>query len=207
MHALIVGIGLGAGVAVQVGPMSLFLIRNTLRNGWTVGLAVGAGIALVDGLYAAAGAAGVAPLLDVGPLRLILGATGALVLISLGVRTLYSAWRVRAGGEFAAESATARRAFLTALGGTASNPLTIASWAAIFAAASTAGAARTPAEAILLVGGVTVGSFSTVATLASIVAISRHALGQRAMRVADGIAGLALIGFGGALGVAIVHER
>ena len=116
MHALIVGIGLGAGVAVQVGPMSLFLIRNTLRNGWTVGLAVGTGIALVDGLYAAAGAAGVAPLLDVGPLRLILGAVGALVLISLGVRTLYSAWRVRAGGEFVAESATARRAFLTALG-------------------------------------------------------------------------------------------
>jgi len=35
--------------------MSLFLIRNTICNGWSVGLAIGAGIALVDGLYAAAG--------------------------------------------------------------------------------------------------------------------------------------------------------
>jgi hypothetical protein len=30
--------------------MSLFLIRSTLRCGWAVGLAIGAGIALVDAL-------------------------------------------------------------------------------------------------------------------------------------------------------------
>ena len=38
--------------------MSLFLIRSTLRRGWRVGLAIGAGIAIVDALYAAAGAVG-----------------------------------------------------------------------------------------------------------------------------------------------------
>jgi threonine/homoserine/homoserine lactone efflux protein len=76
-----VGFGLGAGIGAQIGPMSLFLIRNTLRNGWTVGLAIGSGIALVDGLYAAAGSACVAPLLEIGPLRLILGLIGAVVLV------------------------------------------------------------------------------------------------------------------------------
>ncbi len=207
MHATLVGVGLGAGIGAQIGPMSLFLIRNTLRNGWTVGLAIGGAIALIDGLYAAAGAAGVAPLLDIGPLRLMLGLVGAVVLIWLGLRTLWSAWRVRAGGETPAESATARAAFLTALGGTASNPLTIASWAAVFAAASTAGATRTTSEAILLVTGVSVGSFAATAGLASLTAISRRALGQRAMKVADGVAGLALLGFGGALGLAAARER
>src|SRR5215216_4471866 len=79
MHSLLVGFGLGFLVALQLGPMSLFLIRSTLRGGWGVGLAVGAGIAVIDALYAAAGAAGAAPLLTIGPLRLILGLAGGAV--------------------------------------------------------------------------------------------------------------------------------
>ncbi len=207
MHPLLIGVGLGAGVGAQIGPMSLFLMRSTLRNGWTVGLAIGGGIAIIDCLYAAAGAAGITPLLTVGPLRLILGAVGVVVLIWLGVRTLWSAWRVRAGGETPAEAATARRAFLTALAGTASNPLTIASWAAVFAAANVAGAARTTPAAMLLIGGVTVGSFAAVGTLATLTALSRRALGLRAVRLADAIAGFALLGFGGALGLATARDH
>ena len=53
--ALLIGFGLGASVAAQLGPMSLLAIRSTLRNGVGVGLAIGAGIAVVDTLYAAAG--------------------------------------------------------------------------------------------------------------------------------------------------------
>src|SRR3954451_16004099 len=144
--------------------MSLFFMGSTLRGGWAVGLAIGAGIALVDALYAAAGAAGAAPLLAIDPARLLLGLAGACVLVVLGVRTLWSAFRVRLGGEVCAEVATPHRAFMTAVAGTASNPLTIASWAAIFAAASAAGAAD---SAVLLVGGVGLGSLPWVTALAT----------------------------------------
>jgi putative LysE/RhtB family amino acid efflux pump len=207
VHSAIVGFGLGFFVALQLGPMSLFLIRTTLRSGLAEGVAIGAGIAVVDGLYAAAGAAGVSPLLGIQPLRLVLGVLGATVLIVLGLRTLYSAFRVRLGGETPSEVATPGRAFLTSLAGTASNPLTIASWAAIFAAASTAGAARTTGQAVLLVLGVAVGSFSWVSILAGGVALARRALGQRAIRVADVLAGLGLVSFGGALLYASAHDR
>ena len=61
MSAAVIGFGLGFFVALQLGPMSLFLIRSTLRSGWRVGAAIGAGIAIVDGLYAAAGAGGADP--------------------------------------------------------------------------------------------------------------------------------------------------
>ena len=44
----LVGFGLGFFVALQFGPMSLFLVRSTLRGGWMVGLAIGAGIAIID---------------------------------------------------------------------------------------------------------------------------------------------------------------
>lgn len=207
MHSAIVGFGLGFFVALQLGPMSLFLIRTTLRSGLAEGVAIGAGIAVVDGLYAAAGAAGVSPLLGIQPLRLVLGVLGATVLIVLGLRTLYSAFRVRLGGETPSEVATPGRAFLTSLAGTASNPLTIASWAAIFAAASTAGAARTTGQAVLLVVGVAVGSFTWVSILAGGVALARRTLGQRAIRVADVLAGLGLVSFGGALLYASAHDR
>jgi putative LysE/RhtB family amino acid efflux pump len=199
VHSLVVGIGLGFFVALQLGPMSLFLVRSTLRVGWAVGLAIGAGIAVVDALYAACGAAGAAPFLTIEPVRVALGLVGAAVLLVLGVRTLYSAFRVRHGGEIRAEVATPGRAFLTALAGTASNPATIASWAAIFAAASAAGAADTSSGALLLVLGVGAGSLVWTTLLATGTAVARRAVGERAIRVADGVAGLGLIGFGGVL--------
>jgi putative LysE/RhtB family amino acid efflux pump len=212
MHSAVVGFGLGFFVALQLGPMSLFLIRSTLRAGWRVGLAIGAGIALIDGVCAACGAAGAAPLLSIEPIRLVLGLAGGAFLIVLGLRTLHSALRIRLGGEAQSEAATPRRAFLTSVAGTASNPATIASWAAIFAAASTAGAASTRQAAVLLVVGVAVGSLSWVTALASAVAIARRGLGNRAMRLADAVAGLAMVGVGGTLAYgtlayATAHER
>jgi putative LysE/RhtB family amino acid efflux pump len=207
MHSWIVGFGLGFLVAMQLGPMSLLLIRCTLRGGWRVGAAVGAGIAIVDGLYAACGAAGAAPLLAVAPLRVTLAAAGAVVLVALGARTLWSAMRVRSGGETTAEVATPRRAFATALAGTASNPATIASWAAIFAAADTIGAGSTTAGAVLLVAGIAVGSLTWVTLLASAVALARRAAGERALRAADAIAGVGMLGFGVVLGYGAAHDR
>jgi putative LysE/RhtB family amino acid efflux pump len=206
VHTVFLGFGLGFLVALQLGPMSLFLIRSTLRQGWAVGLAIGAGIAVIDGVYATLGAAGAVPLLTIGPLRVVLGLVGAAVLIVLGLRTLWSAFRVRTGGELEFEVSGPRRAFLTSLAGTASNPLTIASWAAIFAAAS-AGTGRSPSAAALVVAGVTVGSATWVGMLASATAIVRRAVGARAIRAADAIAGLGLLGFGGALAYGAVHDR
>ena len=196
MHALTMGFGLGFLVAMQLGPMSLFLIRSTLRGGLVVGLAIGAGIALVDALYAAAGAAGAASLLAIDPLRTTLSLIGAAVLLFIGVRTLRDAFRVRLPAEGAVEVASPRRAFATSAAATASNPLTIASWAAVFAAASGAGAAGAP---MLLVAGVGIGSLCWVTLLASGTAATRRAVGPRAIRVADAVAGLGLIAFGCAL--------
>jgi threonine/homoserine/homoserine lactone efflux protein len=208
VHAALTGFGLGFLVALQVGPMTLFLIRCGLRGGWSSAAAVAAGIAVVDGLYALAGAAGVTPLLAVAPLRFALGCAGALVLLVLGVRTLRDAWRVRLGAEMPVEVASPRRTFVTALGGTASNPLTIASWAAIFAAANASGAvARTTGSEGLLVFGVTVGSLAWGASLSTVVAVVRVRVGARALRAAEVVAGLGMVGFGGALGYETLHHQ
>jgi putative LysE/RhtB family amino acid efflux pump len=202
VHAIVVGFGLGLIVASQLGPMSLFLIRSTLRGGLLTGLAIAAGIACVDTLYAALGAAGAAPLIAIDPVRAVLGVLGAVVLVALGVRTLMTAMRVRIGAEVDDDVAGPRRAFATALAGTASNPLTIASWAAIFAAAS----AGADAAAAPLVLGVGLGSLTAVMALASVVSVARRALGPRVIRVVDVFAGLGLVAFGGTLAYATARE-
>jgi putative LysE/RhtB family amino acid efflux pump len=196
--ALLIGFGLGASVAAQLGPMSLLTIRSTLRNGVAVGLAIGAGIAVIDTLYAAAGAAGAGVLLSFEPIRLFAGITGALVLVYLGAKTLWSAFRIRLGGETGEELATPRRAFVVALGATASNPLTIASWAAVFAAASTAGAAK-GAATLTLLAGVGLGSMAWMTVLTGGVSLLRRWVGDRMLRTVDGLAGLGLLAFGGLL--------
>lgn len=196
MHSVLIGFGLGFLVALQLGPMSLLLIRSTLRDGVRVGLAIGAGVAVIDALYAALGAAGAASLLSIGPLRLVLGVLGTAVLVLLGVKTLLAAVRVRAGLEGPDDVGDPRSAFRTSLGATASNPLTIASWAGIFAAATTG----TSTNPVPLVVGVAIGSATWMALLASGVAVARRSVGPRAVVVAEGIAGLGLLGFAGVLG-------
>ena len=176
--------------------MSLFLVRSTLRSGWTVGFAIAAGIALVDAAYAGAGAAGAASLLSIDALRTAFSLTGAAVLLALGARSLRDAFRARQAEAASRAAATPGRAFATSLAGTASNPATIASWAAVFAAASGAEAAGGP---VLLVAGVGVGSLTWMTLLATGTAGARRAVGRRAIRVADLIAGAGLIAFGCAL--------
>ena len=137
-----------------------------------------------------------------------LGLVGAGVLAWFGARTLWSAFRARSGAELETEVALPRAAFLTALAATASNPLTIVSWAAVFAAASTASvvsagngerrrAAGGRAGGLLhLAGGPSPARWPS----------TRRRLGRRTIIAVDGAAGAGLLGFAGALGYRTLHD-
>ncbi len=198
--ALAAGFGLGFLVAAQVGPIWLLCARSVLRGTFVVGVAIGAGAAAIDALSAALGALGGSALLQIDPVRIGLGLVGAGVLAVLGLRTLWSAFRVRLGGETAAEVASPRRAFLTSLGATASNPLTIASWAAVFSAASTADLLGTTPRAAALVLGVGMGTLTWFTALSGALALGRRRAGPRVLTAVDGVSGSALLGFAGLLG-------
>src|SRR5207244_2233545 len=170
-------------LAAQFGPIWLLCLRSTLRSGVRVGIAIGAGAAVIDVAYAA------------------LGVAGASRLAFLGLRTLWSAFRVRLGGEAPDEVDSPRRAFLTSLGATASNPMTIVSWAAIFSAASTGNAVgSSTGSALVLLGGVCVGSFVWFSILSAAVAWSRRRGGPRLVAAIDAVSALAIVGFAGLLG-------
>ena len=193
--ALVSGFGLGFLVAAEVGPIWLLCVRTSVRFGFRPGAAVGAGAATVDTLYAALGIAGASALLEIDALRISLGLAGAIVLALIAARTLWSAFRVRDGGEAVDEVATPGRAYATAVVATASNPLTIASWAAIFSAASVAGLSAVP-----LLVGVAAGSSTWFAILAGISAAAGRRATPRALRAVDIVAGVGLAAYAGVLG-------
>jgi putative LysE/RhtB family amino acid efflux pump len=204
--ALAAGLGLGFTVGAQPGPMSLFLVRSTLRGSLRTGLAIGAGIAVIDVLYAGVAAAGLAPVLGTVAMRVVLGVLGSAVLLALGLRTLWSAFRVRAGGEWDEEVRTPRRAFMTSLGATATNPLTIALWTGGFAAAGAAAHVHSGPPAVALLFGIGLGSLAWFTILSSAVSASRRWLRPPVIRGVDTCAGLALTGFGAALGYRTVVD-
>ncbi|HEY7068575.1 MAG TPA: LysE family transporter [Acidimicrobiales bacterium] len=207
LPALLTGLGLGALVAAQVGPVSLLCIRTTLRYGFAPGLAVGAGAATVDTVYGALGMVGAASLIGITSVRITLGALGAAVLVVMGARTLRTAQRVRIGLEVPSEVVTPGRALRTALAATASNPLTIASWATAFAAASTASVVGSWSDGLALLAGIGTGSIGWFAVLSAGVALAGRRLGDRAVQAADVVAGAGLVGFGALLGFRTLHDR
>ena len=205
--AFLAGIGLGFLVGAQVGPIWLLCARSSLRHGARVGLGIGAGAAVVDLLYAALGVAGAASLLAATGLRVAFGLLGAAVLILLGARTLWSALRVRSGFESDAEVSSPWTAFRTGLAATASNPMTIASWGAIFAAASAASLASTAPSAALLVAGVGIGSMAWFAILSIGMSLLGRRVPPNGLSAADGIAGVGLIGYGAVLAYGSLEHR
>lgn len=206
LAAVLTGLGIGALAAANVGPIWLLCVRTSARYGWRPGAAIGAGAATVDLAYAVLGALGVAALLQFAPLRIGLGLVGAGVLVFLGARTLRDAFRIRLGAEDQSEVVRPGHALRTGLIATASNPLTILTWAAVFSGAAAADVAKSAPTAAVFVVGIGLGSLLLHLTLAGISAAAGGRVGTRVLTWTDAISGAGLLGFGLLLGVRTVRE-
>jgi len=193
--AFVRGLGIGAAVAAPVGPMSLLCMRRTLGQGWSYGFGTGAGIATADALYALVAALGLA-----GVMRFMVTHERPMH-IAAGTFLVYLGWRTFfAPAEPAERSASTTGSVAAAFGSalllTLTNPPTIVSFVAIFAALVPAGFDMPGAFA--MVSGVFAGSLLWWFFVTAIVAGARHALGPRARRWIDRFSGAVL----GVLGAA-----
>jgi putative LysE/RhtB family amino acid efflux pump len=205
--ALGAGLAVGLLIALEVGPIFLLCARTSARFGFRAGAGIGMGAATADLAYAVLGALGAAVLLQVEPLRLALGLAGAFVLAWFGIRTLRDAFRVRIGGEDEIEVVSPGAAYRTGLLATASNPLTILTWAAVFSGAAVTSIAGSPTKAALFVVGSATGSLISHLALAGAMSWLGARLSTTALRVIDVISGVGLLVFGGILGVRTVTSE
>ncbi|MFL5666915.1 MAG: LysE family translocator [Ktedonobacteraceae bacterium] len=150
------GLLIGVSIAAAVGPMCILCIQRTLARGQLYGLVSGLGIATADGIYGSIAAFGLTVIINMFvSQQLWLRFIGGLFLLYLGIKTFLSKPAERAAS---AQASNLLGAYVSTFLLTLTNPMTILSFAAIFAGLGVGGASKSYLTAILVVCGVFAGS-------------------------------------------------
>ncbi|MCX4982535.1 LysE family transporter [Streptomyces sp. NBC_00572] len=147
--AVVAGLLAGYGIAIPVGAVGAYLVAVTARTGWRTGGGAALGVATADGVYAllaVAGGSALVPLLT--PVMTPLRWASAVVLVVLAVRAAHVALAAyRTGGLASRDDGTEltpARAYLTFLGITILNPMTVIYFAALILATGPSAPATLP---------------------------------------------------------------
>ena len=191
---LLRGLVIGLSIAAPVGPIGVLCIRRTLTKGQVSGLVSGLGAATADAFYGCVAGFGLTFVSDLmvgqqGWLRLV----GGAFLCYLGLKTFLS--RPAEGVASTRESGllgTYASTFLLTL----TNPMTVLSFAAVFAGLGVGSAGGNYVSAGVLVLGVFVGSALWWLMLSGGVGLFRTKFTPRALRWVNRVSGAVIMGFG-----------
>lgn len=194
MTYLLKGLILGLFIAAPVGPIGLLCINRTLHQGGRFGFVSGLGAATTDAFYGSIAAFG----LDIVSNFLVSQHTwirliGGTFLVYLGVKGILSkpaqnAIESNVRGLFWNYSST--------LALTLTNPMTIFSFVAVFAAMGVQSAANDYLSAAVTVLGVFLGSSLWWLTLSSVVHLARLKLHHGLVKWIGVVSSLVILGFG-----------
>lgn len=196
LDTLFRGLVIGFSIAAPVGPVGVLCIRRTLANGRSAGFLSGLGAASADALYCCVAAFGLTSvsgfLVDQ---QLLLRPVGGAFLLYLGFRI----FRERPDERQATISGTSygglARAYSLTFLLTITNPLTILSFAAIFAGLGLIESAGYVPAAVLVLGAFS-GSTLWWLLLSGGVSLFRLRLGFGTLRWVNRASGMIIFGFG-----------
>lgn len=127
-------LAIGFSIAAPVGPIGMLCIQRSLSRGFRSGFATGMGAACADAFYGLLGALGIAEIAATLPaLSIVLKVGGGAFLLWLAWAIAHETKAAPTVVAVGAHTSVARE-FLTTFGLTLSNPMTILSFIAIFAA-------------------------------------------------------------------------
>lgn len=188
------GVVIGLSIAAPVGPIGALCIRRTLAEGRMVGLISGLGAATADALWGCVAGFGLTAVsVFLVSQQLWLRIVGGMFLLYLGIRTLLTKPTEQAPS---AKGRGLLAAYASTLALTLTNPLSILSFAAIFAGLGLASVGNGFGAAAILVLGVFIGSALWWLALSTGVSLLRKKLSARAMTWVNRISGLVILGFG-----------
>ena len=190
------GLIIGLSIAATVGPMSILCIQRTLNRGQLYGLVSGLGIATADGVYGSIAAFGLTLITNFLIneqiwIRLI----GGLFLMYLGIKTILSKPPERAA-VLNAKTTGYLGAYTSTFLLTLTNPLTILSFAAIFAGIGVGSASKSLFSAIAVVLGVFSGSTLWWIILTSGISLLRKKMNSQWLLWINRISGAIITLFG-----------
>jgi threonine/homoserine/homoserine lactone efflux protein len=188
------GLLIGFSIAAVVGPIGMLCIQRSLQKGFVIGLATGMGAATADGIYGGVAAFGLTIIstflvAQQSWIRLI----GGVFLLYLGIKAILTRPTeqvARAGGS------SLLGLYASTLLLTLTNPLTILSFATVFAALGVGIGGRNVLAATLVTLGVFSGSSCWWLLLSGGAGLLRERLTGRWLIWMNRLAGIALLVFG-----------
>jgi len=188
------GLIIGFAIAAPVGPIGVLCIRRTLAEGQTFGLVSGLGAATADAVYGCIAGFGLTFISDFLVnqqvwFRLI----GGMFLCYLGLRTFFTKT-----GQHAASGKRSGLvgAYVSTLFLTLTNPMTIISFAAVFAGLGLVSTGGDYLSAGVLVSGVFIGSALWWLLLSGGVGVLRARFNPQGLQVVNRISGTIITAFG-----------
>jgi threonine/homoserine/homoserine lactone efflux protein len=185
------GIVIGFALAAPVGPLGVICIRRTLAHGSKHGLLVGISAAVADILYGIVAAFGVTLISDfIYTQQRWIRLVGGSVLILLGYHTFRS--------HPSTETKTNRingniRAFFSTFMLALTNPMTVFTFAAVFASVGLKEITDNYIFAVFLVAGIFLGTMSWFTLLTTLVHYFREKINTDGICLVNKIAGTILI--------------
>lgn len=193
---------IGFVVAMPVGPIGVLCIDHSIRGGMRQGVTAGFGAALADGIFGFIGGLGSAALIsgvsDPWEFKFI----GATLILLLGLKNLFSSRAVDKHVEMKSELL---KTFVTTFFLTLTNPLTILSFAAIFAGLGIVLDEIPKITAVYLGAGIFVGSLLWWLSLAFFSSMISKRMNLKNVSRITRISGVLLIAFASIIFLQIIH--
>src|SRR5215467_6983601 len=188
------GLLIGLSIAAVVWPMCILCIQRTASRGQLYGMISGMGIATADAIYGSIAAFGLTVITSFlvsqqGWIRLI----GGLFLVYLGLKAIFTRPAERAA---AAQANSFLGAYVSTFLLTLTNPMTILSFAAIFAGIGVGGTGKSYLAAMMVVLGVFTGSALWWCVLTGGVSLLRGKITPRWLQWINRISGIIIALFG-----------
>jgi len=201
------GLLIGLSIAATVGPMSILCIQRTLNKGQLYGFISGLGIATADCVYGSIAAFGLTLITDfLLNEQIWIRIIGGLFLMYLGIKTILSQPSERAAS-LDMKSNSYLGAYTSTFFLTLTNPLTILSFAAIFAGIGVASASNNFISAIAVVLGVFSGSTLWWIILTSAISLFRKKLNAQWLLWINRVSGAIITIFGIAALISLLSLR
>jgi putative LysE/RhtB family amino acid efflux pump len=167
---------IGFSIAMPVGPIGMLCIRNTLNQGFFIGLATGVGAALADSFYGFLAGGGLVFLSQfLLQYSLAIKILGSLILFYLGFSEILNAKKISAK-KIESKKLNAIQTAIFTFFLTLTSPMTILAYVGIFAAVG--GGDGGLSDIVLMIFGVFCGSLMWWIILVGIVAKIRHKIDE-----------------------------
>ncbi len=187
------GLLIGFSIAAPVGPIGVLCIRRTLTNSRMSGLVSGLGAATADGFYGAVAAFGLTLISNVlVSHQLWFRIIGGSFLLYLGIQTFLSKPTEKSPSD---KQSNLFGDYISTFILTIMNPITILSFAAVFAGLGLGNSNGNYISALLMVLGVISGSICWWLILSTGVSLFREKFNLTSLKIVNWISGIIMVVF------------